>query len=352
MTLKKLSPRDPIRQIIRLKMYRIISLVGAVLSVGSVLANLIVSAPQDLNVKWLGLLCMCIISFIASYSKYADHILFVLFLFLTCVFLPVAYIDAGGFQSSTLGYIFLTLITVCYLFRGWKRGLLVLTLPAVFVGMNLLQRTRPDLSVPVTEGSEFLVRIVQIPIILAICFVILHYFTKEYERAADQLYLLANYDDLTGLYNRRKFNEAMETIPVSPGRPLYLALIDLDNFKVINDTHGHHSGDVVLKEFARILRQHFDTDRHLVFRWGGDEFAVIFSGPREELERALNTVELAFTTYLKQFDVPSGSISCSVVGFADFASRKDLLVAADRLLYLEKQKSHLPISSFNKSSVS
>lgn len=352
MILNKPNSQDPIRQKIRLKMFRVVSLVGAVLSLGCVLANIFVSSPQDLNVKWLGLLCMCIISYIASYGKFAEQVLFILFLFVTCVFLPMAFMDFGGFQNSTMGYIFLNLIAACYLFRGWKRAVLVAALPVMFVGMNLLQRARPDLIVPTVEGSDFLVRIVQIPIVLCICFVILYYFTKEYERAADQLYLLANYDDLTGLYNRRKFNEAMETTPSNPGRPIYLALIDLDNFKVINDTHGHHSGDVALMEFARILRQHFDLNRHMLFRWGGDEFAIIFSGPREELERALNTVELAYTTYLKQFDVPSGSISCSIVSFSDFASRKDLLIAADHLLYLNKQKSHLPTNNLNKTSVS
>jgi diguanylate cyclase (GGDEF)-like protein len=189
--------------------------------------------------------------------------------------------------------------------------------------------------------------------IMVVCFIILHFFTKEYKNATERLYLLANYDELTGLYNRRKFNETMEALPNAPGRPLCLALLDLDNFKVINDTHGHHSGDVVLAEFARMLKQYIDTSRHLVFRWGGDEFAVIYYGTNEELERTLNTINLVFNTYLKQFNIAAeSSLSWSIVCFSDYCSKKDLLIAADHLLYLEKQKSHVACGGAGKTSVS
>jgi diguanylate cyclase (GGDEF)-like protein len=350
--IQKFVLKDPYKRKIRVKMYRVISLVGAAVSIGSIIGNQICAFPQAINIKWLGLLFLCLVSYLASYSKkHADRIVFALFLFLTCVFLPFAYIDSGGNKNNTLGYIFLILIMVSYLYGGWRRVFLVASLVCVFVGMNLLEHYRPDLIATYPDEGHFIDGIIQIPMIIVMCFIILHFFTKEYKNATEKLYHLANYDDLTGLYNRRKFNETMEAIPNAPGRPICLALIDLDNFKAINDTHGHHSGDVVLVEFARLLKQHFDQDRHLVSRWGGDEFAIIYYGAREDLERTLNTGKLVFNTYLKQFNIAAASsISSSIVCFSEFCSKKDLLIAADHLLYLEKQKSHVGCSG--KTSVS
>jgi len=352
LSIQKLVPKDPYKKKIRLKMYRVVSLVGVCVSIVSIIGNQICAFPLAINVKWLGLLFLCLVSYLASHSKkYADGIVFALFIFLTCVFLPFAYIDSGGNKNNTLGYIFLVLIMVCYLYSGWKRAFLVTALVCVFIGMNLLEHYRPDLIAQYPEEGHFIDGIIQIPMIIIVCFIILHFFTKEYKNATEKLYLLANYDELTGLYNRRKFNETMEAIPSAPGRPICLALLDLDNFKAINDTHGHHNGDIVLAEFARLLKQHIDTNLHLVSRWGGDEFAIIYYGTREDLERTLNTVNLAFNTYLKQYDIAAeNSISWSIVYFSDYCSKKDLLIAADHLLYLEKQKSHISCNS--KTSVS
>jgi diguanylate cyclase len=84
---------------------------------------------------------------------------------------------------------------------------------------------------------------------------------------------LARTDDLTGLANRRallaRLTEALTT-----GRPFVLLLIDLDGFKAVNDTYGHHTGDQVLQEVAGRLTQ-ATGETGLVARLGGDEFAVL-----------------------------------------------------------------------------
>jgi diguanylate cyclase (GGDEF)-like protein len=87
----------------------------------------------------------------------------------------------------------------------------------------------------------------------------------------------ATRDSLTGLYNRRYFDETLiDHIEASRryDRELSLVLFDIDEFKQINDTHGHEAGDVVLKQFSDLLKS---TARKadIVCRYGGDEFAVI-----------------------------------------------------------------------------
>lgn len=83
-------------------------------------------------------------------------------------------------------------------------------------------------------------------------------------------------DDLTGTYNRRKFEELMGfEIDRSRRRksPLTMLMLDIDHFKVVNDTHGHHVGDEVLKDLAHVVGGELRKDDFLI-RFGGEEFVV------------------------------------------------------------------------------
>jgi len=114
--------------------------------------------------------------------------------------------------------------------------------------------------------SIFLTIFVAIIIILVI---------KKYSK---QLEKLAENDSLTNIPNRRNFIETFENFLLLSQRnksPLSLLFIDLDDFKSINDSHGHNIGDIVLKEFALTLKKSIrQTD--LFARWGGEEFVVAF----------------------------------------------------------------------------
>ncbi len=91
----------------------------------------------------------------------------------------------------------------------------------------------------------------------------------------------ARLDPLTGLYNRRAFDEILarevERARVS-GAPLTLAMVDVINFKQINDRWGYAAGDECLRAIATSLRESF-REPDLCFRWGGDEFALVLTGP-------------------------------------------------------------------------
>lgn len=108
----------------------------------------------------------------------------------------------------------------------------------------------------------------------------------------------ANKDPLTGLYNRRCFYDRIgyETEKMKRTKlPLSLAIIDIDNFKTINDTYGHQEGDRVLVELAGIFKTHARTC-DTVIRWGGEEFAMILpetdrSGALVFAERIRSLVE-------------------------------------------------------------
>lgn len=101
--------------------------------------------------------------------------------------------------------------------------------------------------------------------------------TQAVEEAASELNYQATHDELTGLGNRRVFERALDKANkncVGNGQAFALCIIDLDQFKVVNDTCGHAAGDALLQQVASLLNE-LISDENLVIRLGGDEFAVI-----------------------------------------------------------------------------
>lgn len=117
----------------------------------------------------------------------------------------------------------------------------------------------------------------------------------ESRAMTDQLEYQARFDELTGLVNRRAFSERLEEVDTEPSdnSQTFLMFMDLDQFKVVNDTCGHAAGDELLRVVARLIercvREH-DT----VARLGGDEFALIIVGCTQEvaLQRAENVRQI------------------------------------------------------------
>jgi diguanylate cyclase (GGDEF)-like protein len=157
---------------------------------------------------------------------------------------------------------------------------------------------------------------------------------------------LAMVDALTGLYNRR-FAEQRLAAEVArsarKGHPLTVVLLDLNNFKQINDTHGHPAGDLVLQEFAACLNRVI-REGDLAVRMGGDEFLLVL--PECNLEQ-LHLVLDRLGPFEVEWCGQKIPIKCSA-GWRQYVAGdrpEDMLVAADQALYENKRsgkKSHLP----------
>lgn len=149
-------------------------------------------------------------------------------------------------------------------------------------------------------------------------------------------------DPLTGLYNRVAWDQRMAelAIQLEHGNVGFsLALIDLDHFKRINDTHGHGAGDNALTEFGEFCRQAFGDD-DFVARFGGDEFVVLLAAPSLEhgtdhINRLINLVRRANAKRLPG-GRPAFTISVGLVQVQANEDAADLLERADRALYAAK----------------
>jgi diguanylate cyclase (GGDEF)-like protein/PAS domain S-box-containing protein len=163
----------------------------------------------------------------------------------------------------------------------------------------------------------------------------------ERRRLTDELSHQAYHDTLTGLPNRALLMQRIaRALPVHGKEKLALLLLDLDDFKFINDTHGHQAGDAVLREIGERL-QHAVRNSDTVARLGGDEFAILMRGAGDDIgfaaQRLVDTVERPVFTDGRRFVVHA---SVGIV-FADGSceeTAQSLLAHADIALYEAKAR--------------
>jgi diguanylate cyclase (GGDEF)-like protein len=151
---------------------------------------------------------------------------------------------------------------------------------------------------------------------------------------------LARVDALTGLGNRRAFEETVEREIARArraGSPLSLLIADVDDFKQINDRHGHPIGDKCLRKVSAALRLSVRTE-DMCFRWGGDEFVALLTetdlrGARLVGDRLRETVRAAG---LGPGDAAL-ELSCGVSELSELSTPQDLVAVADADLLLGKR---------------
>jgi diguanylate cyclase (GGDEF)-like protein/PAS domain S-box-containing protein len=175
---------------------------------------------------------------------------------------------------------------------------------------------------------------------------------KQYE---ERIAYMAYRDELTGLYNRSYFNQTVVHCleESQPERNKHaLIMIDLDRFKMINDTLGHYAGDELIKYVAELISRH-TRPQDIVARFGGDEF-VIFIRDYETLEDVVQTNESILESFMppfvienREFEV-SGSIGISLYP-SDGVDKNTLLKHADIAMYKTKNSGRSHYSFFNAS---
>jgi len=172
---------------------------------------------------------------------------------------------------------------------------------------------------------------------------------RNLKKAGDEIYHLTITDSLTGVYNRRYLNEHLPSAidqAVAQSYPLSLVLCDIDHFKKVNDTYGHLIGDVVLRSFARIVKDTVDDQKDWVVRYGGEEFLLVL--PETDIAGARVLAEM-LREFVAQATIKASGHDISITasfglsglenpGDASNAAPEKLLNLADENLYQAKEE--------------
>lgn len=163
-----------------------------------------------------------------------------------------------------------------------------------------------------------------------------------YNTEQDLLIERLRIDALSGLYNHNTFYKILEeSIKAAKDSdiPLILAILDIDDFKSINDTYGHTRGDCVLRELAAVMKE-LDNDNTILARYGGEEFCVLFTSySLTEAEHRMNTLRLRFENLkIKEINSHKVTFSAGITVFREeFDSATAMIDAADEALYTAKR---------------
>lgn len=190
--------------------------------------------------------------------------------------------------------------------------------------------------------GNFLVSLLIIFALSAVCMIIIQYEQKKntasinIEKERIMLHHRLKLDEVTGIYNRKALHDTMRDLEEDSKGKYIFAIIDIDNFKTINDSFGHQIGDKCLVEFAGLLKEH--SEKAVPFRYGGDEFCLLFHNSNieeavkicEQIKSKLNSINLSINSDLKV------TASFGLTEYEDEMNAAKLFVCADQALYKAK----------------
>ena len=189
----------------------------------------------------------------------------------------------------------------------------------------------------------------------------LHYFKQQNKVLEKQLYENSITDHLTGLYNRRYFDQYIFQEHSRSQRTktwLSVILIDIDHFKLYNDNYGHQAGDDCIKDISRVLQDHFKRSVDMICRYGGEEFLVVL--PETHIDKAYGLAE-DYRKAIKELNILHGhsphkiitvSIGVNSVNGHENQSHDELINGADQAMYISKNKGRNQTAIFKPDTIS
>ncbi|EDP74262.1 GGDEF domain-containing protein, partial [Hydrogenivirga sp. 128-5-R1-1] len=244
-------------------------------------------------------------------------------------------IDKTGYLWSVL------LIAVSYLLMEIKKANIFSFLYGIFLFFTAVVHISGLVSLPYNPLSYF-----TILIIISIIIYVGNSVVKETLEKLLFLDKIANQDILTGLHNRKKLIEILKNELIRArryNRPLSILLLDIDDFKKINDKFGHNFGDKILQEFAKLLKMSLRNTDH-AGRWGGEEFIIVL--PETNKKNAVKVAEKIRNLIGNYFEDIYGKKITVSIGLTEFKDWKnesidvimhEIIEIADKALYKAKR---------------
>lgn len=329
-----------------------------VLSVINIAANVSISFPMQANLKWMALVITSITGIFYTLKEQDKRrniikwIKLLTFFEIIFIFLPNGWIYTGGVTPSTMAYVFLICISICFVCKGLPRVLLLVSEILMVLGLMSISEYYPDLIFTNSTKVTFWDNLIQIPVTLIAASVLLIIFSNAFRREHkmlndysemlveknQKLFQMTIRDELTGLYNRRYIFDELKRLwnNMTGIEEIRLALVDVDNFKKVNDTLGHVIGDKILRQIAQIMETEMSSVG-FAGRYGGDEFVLVFKGLN--IESVMSILD-RINTCVKEIEISMGT-QVSLSGGVSRLTRENnidsALSRADDILYQSKK---------------
>lgn len=251
-------------------------------------------------------------------------------------------ISGGHFGTLTFVIGMVAVIFFMLPYSNRKKHIYQLVGAALAVAISLISvfnySLYPELMDLVLHHSSF-VKVLNLIITLFSLFYLTNLYLVELRTTREKLDYSSNHDMLTGLYNRRFFESIMKRSKDEKETSFSVAMLDVDDFKKINDTHGHETGDRVLAAVSKCIESCLPQDAVAV-RWGGEEFVLYL--PQVENSRALEVLEM-FRTKLSEQEIYHKGTRVAItatIGLCtgeSIADYEEYLRQADEKLYWGKK---------------
>ncbi len=316
------------------------------LSVVLIIENVMIDYPMVANVKWFVMISLCSVAlYFILQDKYVSIMERAVFFVTIVGLLPLGWMNTSIRNPFTIGYSFLILIASVFLFKGgWQWFFICIELVVVLL-MLTLTYLHPEYFAVVDSNTEMKDVFFQIPITFFGAIMLLRAFSSAYHSTVnklkeqkDTLTYITLHDELTGIYNRRHIFQLLEHIEQHFDRygKIVIGMIDLDDFKSVNDTFGHVAGDELLKESAATIEE-IIGDKGIVGRYGGDEFIIVMDQLGDIPYKSILS-QLHRMSDVMEKNQGATSFSGGFIVIQELQSLEKCLAQADELLYHSKSR--------------
>lgn len=268
---------------------RILNMYLALLSVvftGSFLENLALHRSKYAIFSLFSLTFILFLYYMSRFRNVFNKTANLLFIYLFFIFAPVVWHEKGLTKSVLPFFFIMSTAFSLYIFEGRRRLIFILLSLLLTAAFFVGEMSKKSLDMPESINQALALATTLIALVM-LGYYSIERFKQEKKRVED----LSRYDYLTGLFTRRegldRLNYLIE-LSKRTNKTLSLIMMDIDNFKKVNDSFGHNCGDKVLKEVTTSIRRNIrQTD--IPIRWGGEEFLIVL--PETGLEEAYSIAE-------------------------------------------------------------
>lgn len=262
------------------------------------------------------------------------------------IIFPMMFFANAGLSGGMPYYLLVAIVCTALALRGKTRIILFILIMLEYSGLFATYRFHPEFFTTMRYEEAFIDQLCSMIIAGSVLFTFSFIVSKQnsHDRhKIEQLSLLyekqANTDELTGLFNRRYFNNFLKLAILTLGDTgsLHIAMFDIDDFKYVNDKFGHPFGDIILRRFANLLRT-TEKNGTTACRYGGEEFLLLI--PKKNVDEALALVESIIEDTRKQIEISDGrfiTVSAGFITCTEEMTYDVLLQEVDKKLYTAKK---------------